>query len=601
MPSAATPPWAAASHTLAPHWIGQNAWTVLDTAFGKGDRFLDAWHCWHTNGNRPRMLHWVGVVPEDDAQRLTTALAHAHHPHHALAATLAAQCYGLGRGFHRLLLEDGALSLTLCVGPLADMLAQQEMQADTVLADAGAVHADKWTIKALARHCKRGATLWLGAPKALDAAAWEAAGFVLQAAHQPRQQRRAEFKPHWTVRTSRRAAPRAFPAPGHCAVIGAGMAGASVARALALRGWSVTVLDAAAHPAAGASGLPLGLVVPHHSKDDSPRSVMSRAGTRLMLQHARARLVQGKDWNPSGVLELLVDANPLDAIEAEVLSQTDPAPTTGWTSPQAYAGRPGLWHPHAAWIKPQHLVAQWLDHPGIAFQAHAAVHTLERSGAQWLLRTADGAPLAQADAVVFANAHACAALLRSVAACMPDMCWVSDVQAKLQLLQAMHGTTSMGLVPEGMTAWPPFPVNGHGSFASGIPTAQGTAWFAGSTFRPQAPSPSELGIEHAENLAKLHTLLPQASADLAAQFSAGAVQAWQGTRCVTHDRLPLVGPLEASATPTLWLSAGMGARGLSFSALCAELLVAWMHGEPLPLENKLARGLDTRRPRRSRG
>jgi tRNA 5-methylaminomethyl-2-thiouridine biosynthesis bifunctional protein len=44
----------------------------------------------------------------------------------------------------------------------------------------------------------------------------------------------------------------------------------------------------------------------------------------------------------------------------------------------------------------------------------------------------------------------------------------------------------------------------------------------------------------------------------------------------------------------------MGARGLSFSALCAELLVARLGGEPLPIESKLARLLATHRIQRSR-
>jgi tRNA 5-methylaminomethyl-2-thiouridine biosynthesis bifunctional protein len=43
----------------------------------------------------------------------------------------------------------------------------------------------------------------------------------------------------------------------------------------------------------------------------------------------------------------------------------------------------------------------------------------------------------------------------------------------------------------------------------------------------------------------------------------------------------------------------MGARGLSFSALCAELLAAWFGGEPLPIENNLAKLLDTHRMQRS--
>jgi tRNA 5-methylaminomethyl-2-thiouridine biosynthesis bifunctional protein len=39
----------------------------------------------------------------------------------------------------------------------------------------------------------------------------------------------------------------------------------------------------------------------------------------------------------------------------------------------------------------------------------------------------------------------------------------------------------------------------------------------------------------------------------------------------------------------------MGARGLTLSLLCAELLAARLHAEPLPLEAKLAQALSTER------
>ena len=47
--------------------------------------------------------------------------------------------------------------------------------------------------------------------------------------------------------------------------------------------------------------------------------------------------------------------------------------------------------------------------------------------------------------------------------------------------------------------------------------------------------------------------------------------------------------------PGLWLSTAMGARGLTLSLLCAELLAARLHGEPLPLDVRLARALGTER------
>ena len=97
-------------------------------------------------------------------------------------------------------------------------------------------------------------------------------------------------------------------------IVGAGIAGAGTARALAERGWHVQVLDAGATPAAGASGLPVGVLAPHTSYDDSGVSRLSRAGLRCML-HTLHNLLTEDDhaWLRSLTTEAL------DADEVKVL------------------------------------------------------------------------------------------------------------------------------------------------------------------------------------------------------------------------------------------------------------------------------------------
>ena len=79
-------------------------------------------------------------------------------------------------------------------------------------------------------------------------------------------------------------------------------------------------------------------------------------------------------------------------------------------------------------------------------------------------------------------------------------------------------------------------------------------------------------------------------------FARGGVQAWTGIRCASADRRPLLGEIE----PGLWVSTALGSRGMTFCALCAELLAAQVHGEPLPLDTRLARALDARRALKAR-
>ena len=140
-------------------------------------------------------------------------------------------------------------------------------------------------------------------------------------------------------------------------------------------------------------------------------------------------------------------------------------------------------------------------------------------------------------------------------------------------------------------ALPPFPVNGHGSLVPAVPLAQGLAWVAGSSFTRDDTGTELRHEDEAHNQGKLQTLLPAVAQQLAPAFDTGQVQGWSRVRCATPSRLPSLGALGAGETPGLWICSGLGSRGLTFAALCAELLAARLHGEPLPLEQRQADAL----------
>jgi tRNA 5-methylaminomethyl-2-thiouridine biosynthesis bifunctional protein len=564
---ATTPVDRLASCSLPDAWADLAAWTVLDTAFADGSQFLATWRAWQMDVRRPRMLHYVGIAAAAPTinPRAATVFQQEESDLHRLSHALTEQCSDLGPGFHRIKLDSGRVSLTLCLGEVSAVLGEQVFQADTVFANAP---ENKWAAQLLARRCKR------GTPICIATTAGDSPGFALMQAagfqwnhHATNQQfTTGTFNPRWEIPTSRNPSNHATPTPARCAVIGAGIAGASVAQAMAVRGWQVTVFDLEATPAGGASGLPAGLVVPHVSADDNPRSRLSRSGTRLMKEHARRFLVQGQDWDPTGVME-----------------RRDTAPP--------------LWHPQAAWIKPAPIVQAWLAQPGVRFVGQTKVHLLSHTDGLWLLHDPQGLELGRFEVVVVANAADCAALLNRLG---QDNRPGSDLQDKLAALQAVHGTLSHGTYAEIIPDLPSTPVNGNGCFIPHVPTASGEQWFAGSTFEVDALAAADIWAQHAANMERLQHLLPEVGAELAETLDRGPVSLWSATRCVTHDRLPLVGPIDIASSPGLWLSVGMGSRGLSFSALCAELLVARLGAEPLPVEFSLSRSLDANRVRRKR-
>ncbi|MEY4734124.1 MAG: tRNA 5-methylaminomethyl-2-thiouridine biosynthesis bifunctional protein MnmC, partial [Pseudomonadota bacterium] len=348
----------------------------------------------------------------------------------------------------------------------------------------------------------------------------------------------------------------------------------------------VTVIDQAQGVGAGASGLPAGLAAPHVSPDDNVLSRITRAGVQATLRRAEALLQSGTDWALTGVLEHnLAGKRRLPAVHSD-------SPTTQANPAQIAAaglalGTPALWHAEAGWIRPRQLVAAQLQTPGVQVLWGNAAHAIEQRGELWTVTDAQGQTLGQAPLLVMASAFDSLALLRP----LPGFAVP---------LNPLRGQISFGHMHDLNEAQrqllPPFPVNGHGSFISNVPTPDGQAgWYIGSTFErncEQAPVREE---DHAANQLRLATLLPELGTAMQDQFGPEHVQGWAGLRCTLPNRLPAVGPIDSQRLPGLWLCAGMGARGISLAVLCGELTAAWLCGEPLPLEPALAKHLAAER------
>ena len=243
---------------------------------------------------------------------------------------------------------------------------------------------------------------------------------------------------------------------------------------------------------------------------------------------------------------------------------------------------------------------------GITWRGYAAVASLARQGAVWRLSSPDGALLAEAELVVVTAGFDSLALL---SAASPDQA------ASALPLHALRGQVALGPMPQAAAALPRFPVNGHGSLIAHWPPEDGAplAWITGSTFERGHTRPETRAQDHEHNRQRLAELLPQAAAALSAQWDDGRAQAWAGVRATLPDRLPAVGawlndeektPLAQSgiapaainsevidgALP-IHLLTGLGARGLTLALLCADVLAAWLHDEPLPVERSLAQRL----------
>jgi tRNA 5-methylaminomethyl-2-thiouridine biosynthesis bifunctional protein len=142
---------------------------------------------------------------------------------------------------------------------------------------------------------------------------------------------------------------------------------------------------------------------------------------------------------------------------------------------------------------------------------------------------------------------------------------------------------------------PSVPINGDGHLIAHVPDPDGALWLTGATFDRDSSELAPRATDMASNRERLARLHPDAALQLSPAFERGDAKAWAGVRCASGDRRPLVGPLDPASPGGVWLCTAMGSRGLSFAGLCAELLAAQWHGEPLPLSASQARALDAQR------
>ncbi len=325
------------------------------------------------------------------------------------------------------------------------------------------------------------------------------------------------------------------------AVIGAGVAGASVAHALAQRGHAVTVFEAADAPAQGASGNHVGVFRPLPSLDDSRLSRLLRAGflrgRQLFATLPDARLGWtgalhiARDPKHEATQQRIAADQPTDF--CRFVTRAEASELAGW--PVEFGG---WWFPQAGWINPPSLVR--------ALLAGLDVHYGQR-----IDRLAD----LDAEDIVLANGYEAPALV-------PDF--------KLPI-RAGRGLVSH--VPEAAT--PPFQIVAT-RLGYVTPAVDGMRC-AGATSMLDDLSPAPRLDDHIENLQRLDMLLPGFGKTLDPATLNGRVS----FRPMSPDRLPIVGPLTASEG--LWIIDGFGARGLVFASICAELLACQISNEPLPL------------------
>lgn len=622
---------------LAERWRNLHAgevFTIAETGFGSGLNFLAAWQLWLEVAPTDAYLHFVSVelfpLSQTDLKRALSLWPEL--------ADLAAQLTSaypviLDKGFQRLSFMQGRVKLTLIIDDAAQGFSQLLGSAHPRFARECAA-VDAWFLDGFAP--AKNPQMWSDAlfdalgqlsREGTTAATFSAAGIVRNGLRRVGfavkkvpgfgrkremvaavciQSFQIESAPHQHLSVSPYPAPWAVsgtpqPTDKRALIIGAGLAGASSARALAERGWQVHLVEQHADLAQEGSGNPQGVVYAKLSPKNEPLAQFNVSALQFALN------CYGPLWQQlgtqCGVLQLAAQPENADAliqlrakiVGAQALVEwVEAARASELAGVELHQG--GLYFPTAGWLAPRRLCEYWLDHPNITCQFNCPVDTLEFVGNQedagyWQVRGPDFS--AEFPQVIIATARDAQRFAQCAA--LP----IRAIRGQVSYLPATSTSQALRTV-----------VCAEGYIAP----AQAGQHCCGATFNLREES-RELRIEdHQTNLDHLAQVLPQ----LGDSWQAKTLQGRVAFRCTTPDYLPMLGqvpqfdalerdftPLRKNARavinqagsywPGLHLNIGHGSRGLAYTPLCAELLAAQLNREVLPLGRELVDALNPAR------
>ncbi|WP_226668895.1 bifunctional tRNA (5-methylaminomethyl-2-thiouridine)(34)-methyltransferase MnmD/FAD-dependent 5-carboxymethylaminomethyl-2-thiouridine(34) oxidoreductase MnmC [Microbulbifer aggregans] len=606
-----------AQNDLAERWQalqpGQR-FTIGETGFGTGLNFLAAWQLWWEHAPRDAQLHFVSVekfpLHHED---LTRALALWPELSEFSAQLIAQYPHFLGSGVHRLNLGRG-IHLTLVIGEASagfhSLLLddpQRDAAVDAWFLDgfAPSKNPDMWSealFQAIAALSAPEATFATFTCAGIVKRGLKGVGFELEKVPgfgRKREMLRGKLvQPETPLNHTHCTTPWHLPEantgkpsdkPQSIAVIGAGIAGASVARALAERNFSVRVFERGDAPGSGASGNDQGILYAKLSPKPGPNGDFNLHALQYAQRFYASRCPKAVSFD--GLLQL-AQSEKEEQLQQQItkrlaLDKDSPlARPVSAGQASALAGTelsvPGLYFPHAGWLQPRQVCSTLLNHPNIEVHCNTEIASIAPADDGWRIETVTDE--LHADAVILCSANFNHRFPQT--APLP----LQPIRGQVSFAEATEKSRALKLA-----------LCGEGYIAP----AHNQQHSFGATFKLKQTETEIRSEEHLENLDTLAELLPGIAEDFATQNATQGLRGRAALRAATPDYLPMAGPVASwekledtygalrknrkllidQRTPyqhNLFVLAGLGSRGFTYAPLAAEVVAAWVSGEVMP-------------------
>jgi len=549
---------------LPERMAGRRHFTIAETGFGTGLNFLATLALLEQFGNSaPRLTYIATELAPFDGQMIRTSLS--CFPELAKnREMLISHLPPRWPGRHRIVLNGGNVVLELLYGDSTAMIRQADFHADAWFLDgfAPALNPDMWVddlLELIASHTVRNGTL----------ASFTAAGHVRRGLEEVgfRVHRLKGYgaKRHRIIAEFNGSSGEMSTHSGHVVVIGAGIAGASVAAGLHRRGYHVSVLGCGAGSADGASGNRIAVQAPRLTASDTSAARLS------LTAHGFARRLARESGTSVADKTVLLAWNEREKIrQAKIASLgwpetvfrlVDPSETETLTGHKTGLG--GMVFPDGGTVIPTNLVQFLLS--DIDFCSKVFVQSISKQLSGWKIHTDTGT--ISADMVVVAMGAGLPLLTHPKKKVLPGF-------------QVTAGHVSH--IPDHLFVAP----DSGMSFGGYMARTRDGSTALGASFDhhdPILPLPELDEMAHRANLA----LLPASMMP----FLSSKLSNWGGRtslRLASPDRQPLAGRIEDG----LFMLTALGARGMVTGPLLGEFVASRIAGEPSPLDLGMERVVD---------
>lgn len=542
-------------------WRDAKCVRIGELGFGTGLNFLVAWRDWLEVAPADATFEFVsieGFPPDKDTlARALSPMRDVGREAQALIDAWPPRVPGL----HRLIFDGGRVRLTLAFGEVADMLSQISGKMDAWFLDgfAPSKNPDMWhpkVLTAIAERTRAGGHVATFTVAGAVRRGLADVGFEI--AKRPGFGSKRECLSGLKTGTEEKT--QSLLAGARVAVIGGGIAGATMARALMARGLVPTVFDSA--PASGASGNPAALIAPRLPRQQTTQGRVMAESYPFAVRYYDGLAGEGASvWlGARGSVALARNADEEDRQIKAVSAFGLPDDVMQRLSAEALSAKlgvtvthPGLWFKDAGCLSPVAVVTHLLQ--GVETEA-SSVHDLEELNF---------------DAVVV-----CAGT--GVPDVLPGGTWP---------LRANRGQISF-LKP--MSHAPHMPVTFGGYLTPVVDVPDGGAGHVlGATYARHGEVPADdwhrlRDEDHAENIQALREQLPYLA-------DAEIVGGRTALRATIRDYLPLAGHVRDN----VWMLGGLGSRGFLTAPLLAECIADRMTGAAPPLPPDLMAAVDPNR------